>query len=316
MSENSSLYLSHKVNEQNKVNTVETIPSYEVADMMNKSHAEVLYMIEGRKDKNGNVKIKGIIPTLEIVGEFQVSDYFIKTAYTDSMNREKECYECTKLGCDLLANKMTGEKGILFSARYVKKFNQMQEVIQNNTAIATISDEAIKRITEPFYLIAQQQAETLNEIKKINMDQEKRIAKLEKKEEEKAKQMQQQMVKQLEEAPTLTEVGIKNNEAKRRSDFEHKVLTAIKRDPQKSLSRSNVAHLFPVNIQVFNIMTKELKMFYKESDGNEVPSRQWKDAFMPMKSKGFNNNGVYLRCKAEAIMALYDYLVAKGYEII
>ena len=309
MGENSSLYLSHKVNEQNKVNTVETIPSYEVANMMERPHWKVLNMIEGK------AKEVGIIDVLTD-NDFVVSDYFIESYYKDESGKTNKSYECTKLGCDLLANKMTGKKGILFSARYVKKFNQMQEVIQNNTAIATISDEAIKRITEPFYLIAQQQAETLNEIKRINLDQEKRIAKLEKKEEEKAKQMQQQMVKQLEEAPTLTEVGIKNNEAKKRSDFEHKVLTAIKRDPQKSLSRSNVAHLFPINIQVFNIMTKELKMFYKEADGNEVPSRQWKDAFMPMKSKGFNNNGVYLRCKAEAIMALYDYLVAKGYEMI
>ena len=155
MSENSSLYLSHKVNEQNKVNTVETIPSYEVADMMERPHAKVLRMLDG------DATHVGIIATLT-EAQLGLSDYFIASSYKDTTGKENKYYECTKLGCDLLANKMTGKKGILFSARYVKKFNQMQEVIQNNTAVATISDEAIKRITEPFYLIAQQQAETLN----------------------------------------------------------------------------------------------------------------------------------------------------------
>ena len=34
------------------------------------------------------------------------------------------------MGCELLANKMTGEKGILFTARYVKKFNDMEKAIE------------------------------------------------------------------------------------------------------------------------------------------------------------------------------------------
>ena len=36
------------------------------------------------------------------------------------------CYEVTKIGCDFLANKFTGEKGILFTAKYVKRFNEME----------------------------------------------------------------------------------------------------------------------------------------------------------------------------------------------
>ena len=55
------------------------------------------------------------------------SEYFIESTYQDKSGKSNKCYECTKLGCDMLANKMTGEKGILFTARYVKKFNEMIE---------------------------------------------------------------------------------------------------------------------------------------------------------------------------------------------
>lgn len=113
----------------NNRGTVKTIPSYEVAKMMGKEHKEVMWMIEGN-EKRG---IVGIKPTLEISAELHLSDYVIKSTYKDSMNREKEYYECTKMGCELLANKMTGAKGILFTAKYVKRFNEMEETIKYTT---------------------------------------------------------------------------------------------------------------------------------------------------------------------------------------
>ena len=116
----SDLYSSYKVFKNNEGQAVQAIPSYEVAEMMEVEHAKVLRMIEGDKTHIG------IIPTLDKAQMGSIS-YFIKSSYKDSMNREKVCYECTKLGCDMLANKMTGEKGIVFTARYVKKFNEMIE---------------------------------------------------------------------------------------------------------------------------------------------------------------------------------------------
>lgn len=106
----------------NRGKKVETIPSYEVAKMMGKEHKEIMWMIEGN-EKRG---IVGIKPTIEISAELHLSDYFIKSSYKDSMNRKKSSYECTKMGCEMLANKMTGEKGIIFTAKYVKRFNEME----------------------------------------------------------------------------------------------------------------------------------------------------------------------------------------------
>ena len=111
---------------------VETIESIEVAKMMDKEHKEIMWMIDGNKKRG----IVGIKPTIELSADLHLSDYFIENTYKDSMNRNKKCYSVTKMGCELLANKLTGEKGILFSARYVKRFNEMQNVINNTPKIS------------------------------------------------------------------------------------------------------------------------------------------------------------------------------------
>ena len=106
-------------------NEVKTIPSYEVAEMMERTHAKVIRMLEGDKSH------VGIIPTLT-EAQLGVSDYFIEGTYKDASGKQNKYYECTKLGCDMLANKMSGEKGILFTAKYVKKFNEMEKTINSN----------------------------------------------------------------------------------------------------------------------------------------------------------------------------------------
>jgi len=117
---NSDLYNSYKVMEINEGQVVQTIPSYEVADMMDKKHWEVLRMLDGAKDRKGIVEILAD-------NQMVVSKYYIKSQYKDDSGKVNICYECTKLGCDMLANKMTGEKGTIFTAKYVDKFNQMIE---------------------------------------------------------------------------------------------------------------------------------------------------------------------------------------------
>lgn len=103
--------------------TVKTIPSYEVAEMMGRPHSKVLRMLQGGSG------VVGIIPTLT-EASFGLSDYFIESTYTDASGKQNKYYECTKMGCELLANKLTGEKGILFTAKYVAKFNAMEKSIE------------------------------------------------------------------------------------------------------------------------------------------------------------------------------------------
>ena len=86
--------------------------------MMEIRHSDILAKLDG------NNKIKGIIPVLS-ERKIPSADYFIESTYIDSQKKSKKCYLVTKLGCDFLANKFTGEKGILFTAKYVKRFDEI-----------------------------------------------------------------------------------------------------------------------------------------------------------------------------------------------
>lgn len=61
----------------NNMNGELTISSIEVAELIGKPHSDVLKMLDGQKDKEGKVKIVGIIPTL-LKGELPLVDYFIE----------------------------------------------------------------------------------------------------------------------------------------------------------------------------------------------------------------------------------------------
>lgn len=113
-----------------KTNNEQTITTLEIAEMMEISHRDVLNKLHGTTDKDGKVKQIGIIPTLA-KANFRLSDYFIESSYKDTSGKENKCYNVTKLGCDFLANKFTGEKGILFTARYVKRFNEMERALKS-----------------------------------------------------------------------------------------------------------------------------------------------------------------------------------------
>lgn len=135
--------------------TIKTIPSYEVAKMMGKEHWEVLRMLEGSKDR------KGIIPTLNDCGVV-VSDYFIKSTYVDKKGETRKCYECTKLGLDLLCNRMQGKAKIILKNYINSNFE--------NECVAMFSIERkeieflnqLKEVLEPFNLKGIKQYSIIN----------------------------------------------------------------------------------------------------------------------------------------------------------
>ena len=105
---------------------VPVIDSREVARMMGKEHREILQYIEGSNGKTG------ILPTL-LSKEFNSTDYFIESSYTTVTNKREKCYLCTKMGCDLLATRQIGEKGILFCAKYVERFKEMEKELKSKS---------------------------------------------------------------------------------------------------------------------------------------------------------------------------------------
>ena len=126
--EEEQMYLT-TTNEQGE--PVPVIDSREVARMMGKPHVEILRYIEGNITK-GKTYATGILPTLLSNG-IDPSAYFIESSYINVNNRRDKCYLCTRMGCDLLATRQIGEKGILFCAKYVERFNEMEEELKSKS---------------------------------------------------------------------------------------------------------------------------------------------------------------------------------------
>lgn len=84
---------------------------------------EVAAMVE-KKHKNLLADIRGYLKVMEKSTELKIqpSDFFVESTYQDSTGRELPRYLITKKGCDMIANKLTGEKGVLFTAAYVSAF--------------------------------------------------------------------------------------------------------------------------------------------------------------------------------------------------
>lgn len=109
---------------------INVIDSREVAEMIGKKHDNLL------RD------IRGYIKVIEESSKLRSQDFFIESTYKNSQNKTQPCYLLTKQGCEMVANKMTGEKGILFTAEYVQAFNKMEEHIKLN------SNEKVDKLTE------------------------------------------------------------------------------------------------------------------------------------------------------------------------
>ena len=126
---------------------VDVVDSREVAEAIGKQHAHLM------RD------IKNYCDILEKSSESKIglADFFIPSTYIDSQDKERPCYLLTKKGCDMVANKMTGEKGVIFTAMYVSAFEKMREKIAKPMTTA-----------EMFQLQAQ-----------INVEQERRLAAIE-----------------------------------------------------------------------------------------------------------------------------------------
>jgi len=87
--------------------------SRDVAAMIERPHWQVLRSIRTMsKHLNDNT--------------FVVVDYFIEASYIDEKGETRPCYYLTEMGCDMVAHKQDGERGTIFTARYVKAFHAMR----------------------------------------------------------------------------------------------------------------------------------------------------------------------------------------------
>ncbi|CAI3643172.1 Rha family transcriptional regulator [Clostridium neonatale] len=120
---------------------ISVIESTQVSEITGKNHQHLM------RD------IRGYIKVLEDSPKLDSQDFFIESTYKNSQNKTQPCYLLTKQGCEMVANKMTGEKGILFTAEYVQAFNKMEQHIKEPKKLSALEqlqlqNQAILEVNE------------------------------------------------------------------------------------------------------------------------------------------------------------------------
>ena len=121
-----------------KLITTETLTSMEVAEMVNKEHSKFMRDIRRYIKQLGEAKIGH-------------TNFFQESIYISEQNKELPCFDITHKGCEFIANKLTGQKGTEFTARYVNRFHELEENNVTNsliTALNTISKSIIEMKTD------------------------------------------------------------------------------------------------------------------------------------------------------------------------
>ena len=129
------------------------VDSREVAEMIGKNHKELMR------------SIRGYVDVLEPSAKLRSVDFFIESTYQDANNQSRPCYLLTRKGCDMVANKMTGEKGVLFTAAYVTKFEEMEHTCIEDVLISSLQE--MKALKNEVQAIRKSNEETKEEIQGI-----------------------------------------------------------------------------------------------------------------------------------------------------
>lgn len=93
------------------------VDSREVAEMVGKRHTDLLRSIDGYVAILLNAKLRSV-------------EFFLESTYKDATGRSLKHFHLTRKECDMVANKMTGAKGVLFTAQYVSKFEEMEKALK------------------------------------------------------------------------------------------------------------------------------------------------------------------------------------------
>lgn len=118
-----------------EVVTTPTLDSRDVAKMLGKKHSELL---------------KDIRKYMEYLaeGNFPPSDFFFESQYKDTSGKKNKNYKISKKGCEFLAHKLTGNKGAIFTATYINKFNEMEKQVQLSLSNSEVDNNLVNILLE------------------------------------------------------------------------------------------------------------------------------------------------------------------------
>lgn len=111
-------------------NGIEAVDSRQVAEAVGKAHKNLLQDIRTYCGHLGELN-------------FQPTDFFIESTYKTEQNKEMPCYLCTRKGCEMIANKLTGQKGVAFTALYINAFHAMETHIMERKPLTVDKSKAL-----------------------------------------------------------------------------------------------------------------------------------------------------------------------------
>lgn len=142
---------------------VETISSMEVAKMIEKDHKNLMrdiakytkYLEESNNDlgqlnfeqsslegKSNKLKIEPVENCI-----INLNEFWMNSTYLDGKGERRPCFIITKKGCEFIAHKCTGQKGVVFTARYINRFHELEENANKNRLIHVSDKPAPRAIT-------------------------------------------------------------------------------------------------------------------------------------------------------------------------
>ena len=98
---------------------------------------EVAMMI----DKEHNKLMRDIRRYINQLNEAKIGhvDFFEESTYVDLKGENRPCFNVTRKGCEFIANKLTGQKGTEFTARYVNRFHELEEGNITTTLLSSLN---------------------------------------------------------------------------------------------------------------------------------------------------------------------------------
>ena len=98
----------------NENGTVVYLDSRLVAELAGKGHSDLL------KDlRQYNTYLQR--------GKIPATDFWVEDTYKGRNGKTLPCYQISKKGCEFIQHKMTGQKGAIFTAKYINAFHDMGE---------------------------------------------------------------------------------------------------------------------------------------------------------------------------------------------
>lgn len=115
------------------------ISSRDIAEWTEKEHRNLIRDIETYisylSDEEHSPKLRNGLKEHSSILSFgstmRVESYFVEDTYqVDDNGRSYKMYWCSRKGCEMIANKMTGKKGVRFTAHYIEVFHSMEQSLK------------------------------------------------------------------------------------------------------------------------------------------------------------------------------------------